>query len=216
MRISILLSIRLSKRWTLKRSTFLMSYISPQAGATSASEMKINDWEVQIWRASLWQASHLATFCKFTWQRQAKKVKEGQTWALMTPKTCGTATISCADNLQSDVWQLHNIRFPSFFVLGYSARCIAVQVQRYAMEHSVSNRPPKVILENIGVTLLHRRWMAAHDQLQDQALTLQPVTAGKSRFKPSTFRGCVPWVGFAAEEIVKRSEFWHKQKTLQY
>lgn len=50
MRISILLSIRLSKCWTLKRSTFLMSYISPQAGATSASEMQINDWEVQIWR----------------------------------------------------------------------------------------------------------------------------------------------------------------------
>ena len=78
MRISILLSIRLSKCWTLKRSTFLMSYISPQAGATSALEMKINDWEVQIWRASLWQASHLATFSKFTWQRQAKKTRKAR------------------------------------------------------------------------------------------------------------------------------------------
>jgi len=32
-----------------------------------------------------------------------EKVEEGQTLAQMTLKTCGTATISCADNLQSDV-----------------------------------------------------------------------------------------------------------------
>ena len=122
--------------------------------------------------------------------KASEKVNEGQTWAQMTPKTCGTATISCAENVQSDVWQLHNIRVPSFFLLGSSARCIVVQVQRYAIEHSVVKSRREV--EFTGVTCFDMTWMVAEDQLQEHFLTLQPVTAGKSRFKLQLFEVVFP------------------------
>ena len=185
--ISILLSTRLSKCLTFKRSTFVMSYTA----ATSASEMQIDDWEVQIRQASLFRnllQIHLAEASE-----KGKIVKASHE----TNTKDGTATKLC---WQCAKWCLTLDICPlAFFFQLSSARRISVQ--SYAMEHSVV-KLESIEIENAGVTWLDMGdWFVDH-QLQDHSLTLQPVTAGKSRFKPQLYEVVFP-------EALRQKRLWN-------
>ena len=172
--------------------------------------MQIDDWEVQIRQASLWQASLFRNLLQIHLAEASEKGK-----IVKGSHETNTKKRHCHETVLTMCKVMSNIGHLSAFPFFSMIQCRA-HFRSRVCDGALS-----------GQTRKHRNWKRWRQMFGYGGLICwRPAPSSlfdssachcrKESLQPSTFRGCVPWVGFAAEEIVKRSEFWHKQQTLKY